>query len=155
MKQNGYLFCIAIFLLIVHFAYTWEKSREPLEGAYFTSGVLISSNGDVFDHAIRLQADEEYLYHYGQFAGQATQFVSRFTSGLLGSARFLTEGVVNMGVNDKRLVLDREILFNYSYSAKASSKITMYRLNVDAGSKCYYIRELALVRCLGRERIRK
>jgi hypothetical protein len=153
MKINGYLMGVGL-LSIAHLVYTVESRHEPLQGSYFTSGIVLASDGKVSDYSIRLQADDEHLFHFGQFAGVSTELVTRFVSGLFGSARLVTEGVVNKLPDETALGLDRDILFSYSYSAKANSKLTMYHLDVESGSSCYYISELSFARCLGTERIR-
>jgi hypothetical protein len=154
MKVTGYLYLGVGLLILAHLAYTVESKHDPLQGNYFTSGVVLASDGKVLDYSIRLQADDENLFHYGLISGVSTEFVMRFVSGLFGSARMVTEGVVDKLPAEKILGLERDIVFSYSYVGKASSKLTMYRLNVESGSQCYYIRELSIVRCLGVERIR-
>ena len=94
MKITGYLYLGVGLLSLAHLAYTAESRHESLQGNYVTSGIVLLNDGRVFDYGIRLQAGDGYLFHFGQFAGVNTEFVMRFVSGLFGSLRLETEGVL-------------------------------------------------------------
>ena len=155
MKINGYL-CLGVALLtIAHLTYTLESRNEPLQGNYFTSGIVLSSDGKVLDYSSRLRSDENHLYYFSRLSGVSMEFLMRFTSGLFGSARLISDGVVGTLPGEIIPNLDRDIAFNYSYIGKPNSKISLYHLKIESGCNCYYIPEISLTLCPGSERIRK
>ena len=154
MKINSYLYLGVALLAIAHLAYTAHSKVEPLEGNYFSSGIILPSDGKVLDYSIRLQANEGHLYYFNQLAGSNMEFLMHFTSGLFGNARLISDGIVGKLPSKMLSTLDRDIAFNYAYIGKSNSKLSLYRLNVESGCKCYYIRQISLPLCPGAERVR-
>jgi len=154
MKINSYL-CLGVALLsIAHLAYTVQNQVAPLQGNYFSSGIVIPSTGKVLDYSIRLQANDDKLYYYNRFYGSNMEFIMHFSSSLFGSARMISDGALPGLPSEKLLALDRDIAFNYTYIGRPNSKLTLYRLKVESGCKCYYIREISLPICPGADRVR-
>jgi hypothetical protein len=149
MKINHYLCLGAALLILAHIAYSVESQREPLSGHHFTNGILLSSNAAALDFSVRVHSDNDQQFHYGRYVGGSTKLIMHFVSGLFGSARMRTEGVVDEQIQG----LDRDVLFNSSYLSKPGSKVSLYRLNV-INSNCFYAPEIYAVRCLGPERVR-
>lgn len=154
MKINSYLYLGVALLSIAHLAYTAQSKVVPLQGNYFSSGIVIPSDGKVLDYSIRLQANDDDLYYFNRFYGSNIEFLMQFSSGLFGSARLISGGVLVGLPGEKLLALDRDIAFNYAYIGKPNSKLSLYRLNVESGCNCYYIREISLPICPGVERVR-
>ena len=153
MKINSYLYLAVVLLVIAHLAYNAHSKVEPLEGNYFTSGIILPSDGKLLDYSIRLQANEENLYYFNRLSGYNMEFLMHFTSGLFGSARLISEGIAGKFSSKMLSTLDRDIAFNYAYIGKPKSKLSLYRLNIESGCKCYYIREISLPICPGVERV--
>ena len=155
MKINSYLYMGVALLSITHLAYTIQSKVTPLQGNYFSSGIIIPSNGKVLDYSIRLQANDDKLYYFNRFYESNMEFLMQFSSGLFGSARLISDGALAGLPDEKLLTLDRDIAFNYTYIGRPNSKLSLYRLNVETGCKCYYIREISLPLCAGSERVRE
>jgi hypothetical protein len=155
IKINGYL-CLGVALLtIAHLTYTLESSSEALQGNYFTSGIVLSSDGKVLDESVRMRSDDNYLYYFNRLHGARMEFLMRFTSGLFGSARLISDGVAGTLPSEIIPNLDRDIEFNRYYIGNPNSKLSLYHLKIESGCKCYYIPEISLTLCPGSERIRK
>ena len=155
MKINNYLYLGVALLSIAHLAYTLQSKATPLQGNYFSSGIVIPSNGKILDYSIRLQANGDKLYYFNRFYDSNMEFLMHFSSGLFGSARMLSGGALAGLPDEKLLTLDRDIAFNYTYIGRPNSKLSLYRLDLDSGSTCYYIREISLPLCAGTDRVRK
>lgn len=154
MKTNLYLCLCLALLTIAHLAYTVESRSVPLQGNHFSSGILLSSDGKVLEYTTRMRSDEQYIYYLNRVSGVGMDFILHFSSGLFGSARLVSGGIVGTLPREIISALDRDIEFNYTYIAKANSKVSLYRLNLGVGFSCYYVPELSITLCPGSERIR-
>jgi hypothetical protein len=155
MKTNNYLYLGIALLTIGHLTYSVESSSELLQGNHFTSGIVLTSDGKALDYSVRVRSDEDHLYYFNRLSGVSMEFIMRLSSGLFGSGRLISDGAVGSLPHEITPGLDRDIAFNYSYIGKAKSKLSLYRLNIDSGCKCYYIPEISLSLCPGSERIRE
>jgi hypothetical protein len=144
---------LIIVLVIAHIAYSAQSRTQILQGTYFASGVIVMSNGTVYDTNLRLQSHGHKLHDFEEVNKSSQDFSLTQVGSLFGNARF----VINQERDGEwllkdKITVDRDIAFNYAYYSNVFSRLSLYKLNSRTGSQCFYIKELEAVRCFGAER---
>lgn len=152
-RARPMLIFLILGMTVLHVGYSIQSDRSVLQGAYFTSGIIVTSSGENYEMATRFQSHGKLLhdFEYVNLVGNKFSFTRQ--GSLLGSARYVTNPSENYMLKSS-LVSDRDIAFNYAYLTGRYSDLTLYRLPVKGRTPCFYINELEKVICFGRERVR-
>ncbi len=143
---------LAMILVLLHVAYSAQSNRQILQGTFFASGVLIMSNGIVYNSSLRLQSHGYKLHDFEEINKHSQDFSLTQVGSLFGNARFVTnQERDNEWIKDK-INIDRDIAFNYAYYSNEFSRLSLYKIPGRIGSQCFYFKELETVRCFGAER---
>jgi hypothetical protein len=154
-KRNIGLLVMIMLLIALHLTYQSESRKDILEGAYFTTGSTIMSNGQAYTVVVRLQSHDNQIHDFEQINTDSLKFSFKMVNSLFGSARLLTNAMGGNALLASMAAHDRDIAFNYAYFSSSASRLTFYKLGFDPKAHCFYIKELGRVLCLGAERSRE
>ncbi|PMV25214.1 hypothetical protein C1X21_12315 [Pseudomonas sp. FW305-3-2-15-A-LB2] len=143
--------CVGL-LVALHFVYSSVSRNEVLKGAYFTTGSMITSNGEALDVLIRLQSHDNQIHDFEQINSDRQKFSFTMVNNFFGSARFLTSVTGGNELLRSLSVRDRDVAFNYAYLSSYASQLTFYKLDFNPKASCFYIKELERMLCLGADR---
>ncbi len=110
------------------------------------------SSGTAYDTSFRLQSHGYKLHDFEKISDNSQDFSLTQTNSLFGNARFVTNQERDGEWLRNKIVIDRDIAFNYAYYSNVYSRLTLYKLKVASGSRCFYLKELEAVRCFGADR---
>lgn len=150
MKSHKIEFWLAFFLIILHLSLSFVDNETYIKGAYFTSGIVITSKGEVLESTHRQYFNKETAYNYEMLDDTIYYSNMKRHPSLLGYVRYVvTDG--NISISRAYKPLDRDISFNISYATHAGSIFTMNMIEIPgvAQYKCFYIEELMEVKCYG------
>lgn len=150
MNKTLTLTVVVMVLLIFHCALSFVSNDAYIKGDYFSSGIIIDSQGKVLESSERQYFNEDSVYSYEMLGDQIYTSNMKRRQSFFGYVYY----IVSDGVSGKRMLdtpLDRDIYFNKSYSTRVGSLITMNIIHYPEKSKflCFYIDELDEAKCYG------
>lgn len=154
IRRKVVLIIVAIFLTLLHLLYFSFSKKEVISGAYFYTGLIITSDG--VPHVVngRLQSHDNKIHDFEQIDNNSQKFSYELLYSFFGSGVFLTRPMADKKILTDASIIDRDILFNYEYHSGLDSRLTLYRLRYSSKTPCFYVKELNYVLCLGAERSR-
>lgn len=146
--------CVSIFLLAIgHGLITFYRDKVILGGDYFSSGIIIMSDGQVLDATQRIYSEGPDIYIYYQVGSDYYEMNFSKEYSAKGYLTYVNKSVRTPAVSTTIKYADRDISFNSSYASRPGSRLTFSEIKAPYKSKCFYAYELSSVYCYGAKRL--
>lgn len=153
MKKHQKILVVSLFFLAIsHALISIYHNVGLVEGDYFSSGIIVMSDGKVFPTSQRLYSDGLNLYSYDQAGADSYEFHFFREFSIKGYMSYVSQnsGAKNIQISK---YTDRDISFNSSYASSPGARLTLSEIRTPYRAKCLYVYELSRVYCYGAKRV--
>lgn len=148
MSVSKFFFALVVLNFGLWTLFTYA-TLSPFRGDYSSEGSLVLSSGQSKDVKITTSVNDDDVYEVINIEGFYIEFYRKIYTRQGKDYRFfnMSDGA---GQIKEHLYGDDRLIFNYLYSVRKGSRLTVKNiLNADFGA-CFYIIELKKVRCITR-----
>jgi hypothetical protein len=148
MNVTRLFFALAVLNLGVWALFTYAP-LSPFRGDYSSEGSLVLSNGLSKDIKITTSVNDDEVYEVINVEGFYMEFYRKIYTRQGKDYRFfnMSDGA---DLIKEHLYGDDRLVFNYLYSVRKGSHLTVKNILDDDFGACFYIIELKKVRCITR-----
>ncbi|CAI8813537.1 hypothetical protein EMIT0P265_270004 [Pseudomonas zeae] len=149
MSIKKLFFALVAFNLVLWALFTFA-SLSAFRGDHTVEGTLMLADGLLKNIKITTSVSDDEVYEVISVEGFYMEFYRKIYSRLWKDYRFynISEGVDQI---KDRLYGDDRLVFNYLYSVRKGTRLTVNNIvDADFGA-CFYINELKKVRCMNRQ----
>ena len=146
MKTKELFFFIAALNLTLWGMYSFATISH-FTGDYTSEGILVLANGASKNIKTTTTVNENDVFEIMNIDGLHMEFYRKIFARLFNNYRMLnsTEDTIKA---EEDLYGDDRLVFNYLYSARRDSSITVKKIFTAEFGSCFYITELKKLRCI-------
>lgn len=149
---KGLLVAFLGALAIAHGLISLYHNKGLAGGDYFSSGIILMSDGKIIQSSKRLYADGADLYSYDQVGIDSYEFNFFREYSIKGYISYVRKNF-EVKKNQTKKFTDRDISFNLSYVSSPGSRLTLSEIPTPYRAKCIYVYELSSVYCYSAKRL--
>ncbi|MDF3164526.1 hypothetical protein P3C24_26690 [Pseudomonas proteolytica] len=139
-------------LSLGHGLITLYHNKGLAGGDYFSSGIILMSDGLVVQTSQRLYSDGPELYSYNQVGSDSYELQFSREYSPKGYIAYINQTLGAMAKGSLARYTDRDISFNSSYMSRPGAKLTLSELRTPYQAKCWYVYEVSSVHCYSAKR---
>lgn len=146
MKRKIY-FSLFFFLNVALWGGFTVINFAPFRGDYYSQGVLLLPDGNVKSMKVSTAVDNDEVYEVVNLEGHYLEFHRNIYSRFWKSYRVYN---VSGGPDQSKTQLygDDRLVFNYLYSSRKGTRLTVHNVTDSGAGSCFYIVELRKLRCM-------
>ncbi len=154
MKRYFNSVVVSFFVLVVaHVWITLYRNKGLVGGDYFSSGIILMSDGEILQASQRLYSDGPDLYIYYRVGSDYYELNFSKEYSIKEYVTYVNKVVRAPAMSATIKYADPDIAFSSSYASRPGSKLTLREIKTPYKSKCIYAYELSSVYCYGTKRL--
>lgn len=154
MKRYFNAMVVSISVLVVGLVLiTLYRDKGLVGGDYFSSGIILMSDGEVLQASQRIYSEGGNLSIYYKIGSDYYELNFSKEYSFKGYMTYVNKALRAPAINTTIKYHDRDIAFSSSYASRQGSRLTLSEIKAPYKSKCVYAYELSSVYCYGTKRL--
>lgn len=152
-KLCGWLVVVLTLLVLLNVGIFYNAYHNRISGGFFAQGKIVLSTGDEVKVGSRINFSKQGILEF-QKSGGWSRSAYREITGRMGSdfiSRTVSAKSEPIAQLSPALEVDDDLSFNQVYYLKEGGEFTYLSIYSGDEGYCFYVKELARVRCFGTE----